>query len=131
MQVREDGPDAELNLITPEELHKIRQLWLHEEGDWEDSLPRIYREEMGEDLDWLVDDHAGVGLEEKQILQEVAAAADLPLGMLQELLDTEMKHSGMSRRSGIYDKINTVFEKDWMSYDEALADTENQPGLGK
>ena len=64
-------------------------------------------------------------------MEEVALEAELPLGMLQELLDTEMKHSGMSRRSGIYDKINSVFEKDWMSYEEALADTENQPGLKK
>ena len=130
-QVREDGPDPDLNLITPEELHKIRQLWLHEEGDWEDSLPQIYKEEAGEDLDWLVDDHAGVGIEEKQILEEVASEAEIPVGMLQELLDTELKYAGMSRRSKIYDKINSVFEKDWMSYEEAIADTENQPGLDK
>ena len=66
--MRRTGPDPKVNLILPEELHKIRQLWLHEEGDWEDCLPKLYQEETGEILDWLVDDQAGVGGLEKRLL---------------------------------------------------------------
>lgn len=128
-QVRQTGPDPKVNLILPEELHKIRQLWLHEEGDWEDSLPKLYQEEVGEVLDWLVDDQAGVGGLEKRLLQEIAGEVGLPEGMMQQLFDVERSHQGMTRRFGIYDKIDDVLSKNWESLDDALARTKNQPGI--
>jgi len=128
--VRERGPDPKVDLIKPEELHKIRQLWLHEEGDWEDNLPRIYQEECSETLDWLINDHAGVGGMEKKILEEVATETGLPSRLMRELLDIEMTHVGMTRRSGIYDKIDEVMRKDWRSLDEALAHAKAQTAQG-
>jgi len=127
--VRQNGPDPAVHLIQPAELHKIRQLWLHEEGDWEDELTKIYEEETGDSLDWLMEDHAGVGGLEKQLLAEVAAEWDLPEILMRELLDVERSQAGLSRRSGIYDKIDSVFNKDWRTRDEVLADVQNQPGM--
>jgi DNA sulfur modification protein DndC len=127
--VRSMGPDKTLKLIQPEELHKIRQLWMHEEGDWEDSLPSIYAEETGESMDWLVDDHAGIGGLEKKLLDEVAQESGIPGELMQELFDIERSHQGMSRRLGIYDKIDDVLSKDRRTFEEALAETQNQPGL--
>jgi len=128
-EVRRTGPDPKVDLIRPEELHKIRQLWLHEEGDWEDSLPKLYEEEIGETLHWLVDDQAGVGGLEKRLLEETAKEVGLPEGMMQQLFDVERSHQGMTRRFGIYDKIDDVLSKNWESLDEALARTKNQPGI--
>jgi len=128
-EVRSNGPDPKVYLIRPDELHKIRQLWLHEEGDWEDSLPKIYQEETGEKLDWLIDDQAGVGGIEKRLLEETAREAGLPDGLLHQLFDVERKHQGMTRRFGIYDNIDDVLSKDWSTLDEALAKTKNQPGV--
>ena len=128
-EVRKTGPDPKVNLIQPEELHKIRQLWLHEEGDWEDSLPKLFQEETGDSLAWLVDDHAGVGGLEKRLLEETSREVGLPPGMMQELFDVERNHQGMTRRSGIYDKIDQVLSKDWRDLGEALASTKNQPGI--
>jgi DNA sulfur modification protein DndC len=128
-EVRRTGPDPKVNLIQPDELHKIRQLWLHEEGDWEDSLPKIYQEETDEAMDWLVDDQAGVGGIEKRLLEEASREAGLPEGLLQQLFDVERSHQGMTRRLGIYDKIDDVLSKDWRTLDEALAETKNQPGV--
>jgi DNA sulfur modification protein DndC len=128
-EVRRDGPDPLVQLIRLEELHKIRQLWLHEEGDWEDCLPRIYQEETHESLEWLVDDQAGVGGLEKQLLGETSREVGLPEGMLQQLFDVERSHQGMTRRSGIYEKIDDVLSKNWESLDDALSRTKNQPGV--
>lgn len=128
-EVRQTGPDPKVNLILPEELHKIRQLWLHEEGDWEDCLPKLYQEEVGEALDWLVDDHAGVGGLEKRLLQETAREVGLPDGMMQQLFDVERSHQSMTRRFGIYEKIDAVLSKNWESLDDVLARTKNQPGI--
>src|SRR5262249_34392882 len=128
-EVRAQGPDPKVQLIRPEELHKIRQLWFHDEGDWEDSLPKIYQEETGEVLDWLVDDQAGVGGLEKRLLEETSRGMGLPDGMLKKLLDGERSHQEMTRRFGKYEEIEDVLSKDWQSLDEALSSTKNQPGI--
>jgi len=51
-KVRTCGPNPHINLILPEEIHEIRRIWRMSRGDWNDTLPQIYREVMGEDLDW-------------------------------------------------------------------------------
>jgi len=130
-EVRRNGPDPKVELIQPAELHKIRQLWLHEEGDWEDSLPKLYQEETGESMDWLVDDQAGVGGLEKLLLEETSREVGLPEGMMQQLFDVERSHQGMTRRFGIYDKIDEVLSRNWETLEEALAKTKNQPGIRK
>ena len=121
MQVRKLGPDPNVNLIQPEELFKIRQIWIHEEGDWDDSLPDIYKEVTGESLDWIRDDHAGLGGQEKAVLERVASEAGVPAGMLRELFDIERSLHGLHRRSGIYDKIDQVLSKDWRTRDDVLS----------
>lgn len=128
-KVREEGPDPETHLIQPAELQKIRQLWLHEEGDWEDSLPRIYQEVTGQQFEDTEVAPAGTGAAEINILKEVAESADLPAGLMRELLDVERSHSGMTRRAGIYDRLDSVLNKDWRSREEALEGTQNQPGV--
>jgi DNA sulfur modification protein DndC len=125
--VRKNGPISSVELIKPEELFKIRQLWIHEEGDWEDSLPAIYKEVTGESLDWVQDDHAGLGGQEKGILEDIGAELGIPGGMLRELFDVERAQHGMSRRSGIYDKIDQVLKKDWRAREEVLSQLEQSP----
>jgi len=130
-EVRRDGPDPELHLIQPAELRKIRQLWLHEEGDWEDSLPGIYKIITEEDFESFDDDYTNVGKSDMTLLHEVATEAGVPTHLMRELLDVERGHAGMTRRAGIYNKIDSVFNKDWREYDEAIAETQNQPGIGQ
>ena len=123
-EVRENGPDPDVLLIQPHELHQIRQLWIHEEGDWEDSLPQIYNQIRGEDLEWIKDDLSGLGGEEKSILNGVCEEHDLPPGMLIELIDLEKKLQGLARRSKVYDGIDSILSKDWTTREDALAQTE-------
>jgi DNA sulfur modification protein DndC len=120
--IRLEGPDSTASLIREIELHKIRQLWLHEEGDWEDSLPSLYEKAMGERLDWLEDDWSGMGGAEKTVLEEVARECDVPGGLLVELMDKEREFHGMSRRSGVYEHIGKILKKDWRSLEQAWAD---------
>ena len=123
-EVRENGPDPDVLLIQPHELHQIRQLWIHEEGDWEDSLPQIYNQIRGEDLEWIKDDLSGLGGEEKSILNGVCEEHDLPPGMLIELIDLEKKLQGLARRSKVYIGIDSILSKDWTTREDALAQTE-------
>src|SRR5205814_1828744 len=47
---RENGPEEfrGLTLITEDELHEIRRIWLYEKHEFDDSLPRVYEEVAGE-----------------------------------------------------------------------------------
>ena len=51
-EVRAKGPAevADLDLITMEELHEIRRIWVFEKHEIEDALPRIYQEGDGSGL---------------------------------------------------------------------------------
>jgi DNA sulfur modification protein DndC len=111
--VRQDGPDANATLISDDELHEIRRLWRTERQDWEDSVPRVFRDVMGEDLDWICDDVAGFSAKDDCLLKEIAQKHGVPAGLIAKLLDHERDMQGMSRRAGIYDKIEAVFREDW------------------
>lgn len=115
------GPDPCLELIREEELHEIRRLWTVEEGDWGDSLAAIYREVMGEDLEWIHEDRAVLGKLEFDLLRECAEEKSVSPAMLRELLDLERRYHGMSRRSSIYDRIESILNKDWMTDEEVFA----------
>jgi len=123
--------DLSIRLIREDELHKIRQLWLHDEGDWEDSLPTIFERVTGERLDWLDDDWSGMGGAEKTLLEQVGRDCGIPDGLLVELLDKEREFSGMSRRAGVYEELDRILKKDWRSLDEAWADQQGSRKSGK
>lgn len=111
--VRENGPDSSIELISREELHEIRRLWRSEEGDWEDSIPKIYREVTNQDLDWIEEDTAASSPLDNNTLLDVCAKHDLPPQLLKELVDLERNLQGLGRRSGIFDKIDRILTKDW------------------
>jgi DNA sulfur modification protein DndC len=120
-RVRNEGDNPELCLVRPEELQQIRQIWQFEEGDWEDSLPRIHEEVTGERLNWLEEDWSGMGGAEKDILENVCAEFELPVAMVSELFDIEREMHGMAKRAGIYNRIDKTLKKDWRTRSEALA----------
>lgn len=118
INVRKKGPDPNINLILPEELHEIRRIWQMERGDWEDSLPKIYREVSGEDLVWIKDDLGVFTKKENKLLEEISKKYNLPLRLVTKLLDAEYQTQGMSRRSSIYSKIDDILSEEWRSEDE-------------
>ena len=125
-EIQADGPDNKLELIRLEELLEIRRMWRVQEGDWEDSVPKIYQEAMGCPLPCVEDDVANHGLLELGILKNCADAHDVPVGLLQELIDLEARYHGMSRRATIYSRIEGVLNKDWRSAEDVFADLEER-----
>jgi DNA sulfur modification protein DndC len=115
-----------LELIRKEELKEIRQLWRTEEADWEDSVPKIYQEVMGEELDWVTDDLGAFSGEEAEVLEEVCAAQDIPPELIKRLLGIELQKHGMKRRASIYNEIDKIFREDWRSAEEIVAEIESE-----
>jgi DNA sulfur modification protein DndC len=130
-KVRKTGPDANVQLIRTEELHEIRRIWRVEEGDWEDSVPRIYRETTGRDLEWVEEDGpASTGLDER-VLLDVCEDYDVPAGLMRELIDLQRKLHGLGRRHGVQNEIEKVLRKDWRDPEKVLAEIGWTPDPGE
>lgn len=117
-QVRANGPNPNEELISKGELEEIRKLWRTELQDWEDSVPRLYREVVGEDLDWITYEHPAFSPEERSALETICDRKNVPTGLVAKLLDIEREFHGISRRSNIYQKISAAFDEDWRSEEE-------------
>src|SRR5262249_6276619 len=70
---QQEGPPEfrNLQLITLEELHEIRRIWLHEKHEFDDSLPQIYEEATGEKFPKREDDNNGLQAEDWAVLREL------------------------------------------------------------
>jgi DNA sulfur modification protein DndC len=112
-QVRSTGPNPTETLITPDELYEIRRIWRSELQDWEDSVPQIYREVFGEELDWVVDEQPAFSRHEKALLDEICAKHDVPAGLVSKLIEIEREMHGMSRRASIHQRLAAAFDEDW------------------
>jgi DNA sulfur modification protein DndC len=50
---------------------------------------------------------------------------DIPMQLVQKLLDAEWQSYGMFRRSSIHHTIEKIFEEDWRSFDDIREVMEN------
>lgn len=128
LYVKECGPAelAEHPLIQMEELRKIRQIWVTEKHEFDDSLPRIYREVTGRSFD---DSESKTnryfGSEEWEVLQAVCEehhpSEQLLLSLCSSLLDIESQYSMMASRRGINADIeNAIRRCFYQDEDDAL-----------
>lgn len=122
-QIRREGPNPKETLISDAELHEIRRLWRSELQDWEDSVPQIYREVVGDDdsQQWIPDEQPMFSGDEQRLLGELSQKHGIPAGMLAKLIEVERELHGMSRRSSVFQRIESVLQEDWLSEDEVQA----------
>jgi len=118
--VRKNGPNPEITLIRKEELEEIRKLWRSECSDWEDSVPKICREILGMELDWIQEDHAAFTIDDAVVLEEICNTHNLPAQLVTRLLDVERDVQGMARRASIYTRINKVLKEEWRDETEVM-----------
>jgi len=116
--VGQRGPNADGMLISRDELEMIRSLWRLEEQDWEDSVPKIYREMIGEDLEWISYEIPAFSVEEKITLENICAKHSVPVAIVQKLLEVERTLHGMSRRSSVQQKLAAALDEDPRSEQE-------------
>lgn len=104
-----------IQLITEPELHAIRHEWLRDpnEPDWSDSLPKIYKEVYGKNLNWVIDDQSHFDESDAQLLKQLAPEYDVEAEMVMKLIELEISLEGFSRRQGIFNKIENILKQDW------------------
>ena len=117
--IRENGPEEvrDIELITMEELEKIRQIWVVEKHEIEDRLPVVYAEATGRPyLGRQIDDNLVLGSEEVQLLRELSGTDELHFELVRELLSIERRHKSMLRRAGLFKAFDSAFRRG--SYDD-------------
>ncbi len=115
-------------LIYPDELYAIRREWMFDpnEPDWADSLPRIYREVYGKDLDWVDQDQGSFTQADADLIKELESKHAVPAELLMKLIELEQSMDGLSRRNGLFKKIGSLLNQDWGSLEDIKQQMEKQ-----
>ena len=112
------GTNENGGLINKAELEAIRTLWRVEEQDWSDSVPSIYREVLGEQLDWVRYEIPLFSADEQLMLSAICDKHGVSSEMMAKLVELERSMQGMSRRSSVQRKLTAVLEEDWRTAEE-------------
>ncbi len=118
--------DPSLELVSESELREIRRLWLTERQDWKDDLPRIVQEMTGRKIEWEVNDVNRPGQMELDLLMQTTQQHDVPVRLVQKLLDAEWQYYGMRRRGLIHKTIEQILSEDWRSLEQIQAEIEQE-----
>ena len=123
-QARGEGPPEfrNLKLITMEELHEIRRIWLNEKHEFDDSLPRIFHEVTGQEFPRHDIDNNPLRMEDWTLLKEVCGEDEAFFDLQVRLLGIEQSHRGMSRRAGIFEKLESRFRSGFYRSEQEAVD---------
>jgi len=114
--------DPNLELITTGELEEIRNAWIQDpnEPDWDDSVPKIYRETLGKDRDWAESDAGAFTKLDADLLRELEIKHKVPAALIMKLIELELSMDGLSKRSSIFERMGTILSQDWGSLEEIM-----------
>jgi DNA sulfur modification protein DndC len=122
--IRANAPQhvRNIELITLDELHEIRRIWVFDKHEVEDSLPRIYKAATGEDFPGgPLDEQLVMGSDEMEILKELCEDDELHYNMVRELLSVERKYRTMTRRAGLFKALEDAVQKGYYDgHDDAV-----------
>lgn len=116
---QQNGPDSLLTLISMDELEMIRLLWRKEEHDWEDSVPAIYKKVTGQEYPLIPEDGISFNIEDHKLLETICENK-METSLVARLIDLERSMEGMTRRAGVINKIDRIFNEEWRSEEELL-----------
>lgn len=125
-QIKNETGNKNYSIISKEEMELIRSYWRKEENDWVDSLPKIFFEVYGYNLDWIKDDSVILNNYDMNLLDYICKKENFPTQLLAKLIDMERAFQGMSRRSGISYKIDKIFSEEWRSEGEIIQEIETK-----
>ncbi len=112
--VRVNGPEdvRDITLVTEDELHEIRKIWISEKYEHEDLLPSIYEEATGEPFPGpeRFDDQFPFQRDDLEELSTMCKS-DLQYELLRELMSVEHNHRMAMQRSRHWGDIEAAFAR--------------------
>lgn len=119
--IRENGPDyvRSLELVTLAELEEIRRIWVVDKHEFEDRLPGLYQDVVGEPYPGkALDEHLPLGPDMIDSLQQVVGEDRLHFEMVRELLDIEQRHRSQVRRAGLFESLEKALRRGFYEDEE-------------
>jgi DNA sulfur modification protein DndC len=111
--IRDHAPEdvRDTQLISEDELREIRRIWVVEKHEFEDRLPVVYEEVMGEPFaDESLAPHLPLGADELEELRELCDG-DLHYQLVRDLLDVERQQKLSLQRRGLLDELEGTLER--------------------
>lgn len=124
-KVRQIGPEVvrDIALISLDELHEIRRLWVREKHEFEDRVPEIYEAATGSPFpSEVLDANLPIRGDDLGLLREICGNDGLHYATVRELIDVARRHHGMARRAGLPGALERALERGFYEdADDALA----------
>ncbi|NWM54821.1 DNA phosphorothioation system sulfurtransferase DndC, partial [Escherichia coli] len=95
---------------------------------WPDSVPRIVRETLKRDLDWVADDAVAFTAEDGQLLDDLCREQGVPTELVMRLLDIERSSHGLKRRHAVHTRIEETFKLEWRDREAVVAERRARMG---
>ena len=126
-EVRKNGPDPKINLITLDEIHEIQKIWRIERGDWKNSAYTIYEEITNEKIDTPLEDLGILGVTEQEELEKICHEFNIPPLLAAKILHVEFEMQEVSNRQKVHHKIEKILNEEWRNdMDIAITDVKNK-----
>lgn len=106
-----DDPNYEL--IKEEELKAIRKIW-YKAGEWEDHVPSIFKDAIGHDLEWELDDRPLFNNDQISDLELLCEEYKVDIKVIKKLLFVEKDFSGLKVRRGLMEEMSKVLKQDYL-----------------
>jgi len=109
IKLQQEMKDRGITLITPEEIKAIETIWIYE-GDNISSIADVIG--VSEYSDIPAEIHTnGFSKVKSECLQKACQKNKVPLELIERLLLVEKDLSNLSRRSGIYERLEKVLDE--------------------
>ncbi|WP_368915480.1 DNA phosphorothioation system sulfurtransferase DndC [Exiguobacterium acetylicum] len=116
----------DIPLIQEEELRMIRRMWLRE-GDWNDSLPQIYYEVYGTELDWEHDDRPLMTADQMSDLELLVQKHQLDLNTVKKLFHIGNEYVSLKVKRGFQKEVTSLLKQDYLQlYHEGEIENETK-----
>ncbi len=100
--------ETEIQLITSEELSGIQWIWYHDFHD-APSVTKIYYEVFGEELAMNKEINKRRA-KDRALLEEICEEQDVPVELVEQLLQIEKDKSGLMRRNTLFKDIDMALK---------------------
>ncbi|WP_457644082.1 DNA phosphorothioation system sulfurtransferase DndC [Persephonella sp.] len=118
-RIREES-GYDINLISQDELIEIQRIWKLEEGDWENSVHKIYEKVYRKSLDIPKEDIGIFSAEDRALIEEIAKEEDIDPKLVVKLLNTYQYSRNLSRKSSLLKKLERILNEEWRTEEEIL-----------
>lgn len=101
--------EIEIQLITSEELSGIQWIWYHDFHDALQALPKFIRKfsEKNSPLNKEINQRRA---KDRALLEEVCREHDVPIELVEQLLQIEKDKSGLMRRNNLFKDIDMALK---------------------